>query len=190
MKNKEIIREQFKGLSKKELSEKAYGFGFNFEKFSHSCSQSTVAAIHRLVKMDDVVVKVATSLCGGNSLNMLGACGGISGGIIALDYFFGRPVERMACQADLQADTDAVGEAASITGLLVDKYVQHFGSYLCCNIQRKLYGRFYWVRDEQESSKLVAAGAHEGPAKCNDVVGNAARWTMEILLDNLDKLKL
>ncbi len=178
------IREEFKALSTQELLEKAYSLGFNFEKYSHSCSQSTVAAIHQLVYMDDIAVKVATSLCGGASMQVLGACGGIVGGIVALDYFFGRPVEKMSYRAEVPADTKAIGKAAGITGLLADRFVDHYGSFLCCQLQRKLYGRFFWVRDEQELAKLMAAGAHEGPSKCNDVVGRAARWTMEILLDN------
>jgi hypothetical protein len=36
----------------------------------------------------------------------------------------------------------------------------------------------------EEFKKLEEAGAHSNPEKCARIVGNAARWTLEILLDN------
>ena len=72
------VREKYQGLSPQELLDKAYELGFNFEKNSYSCSQSTVAAIHELLDIDDVVVKVATSLSGGSAEQFSGTCGVLS----------------------------------------------------------------------------------------------------------------
>ena len=177
------IREPFRELSKQELLEKAYSVGFGFEKYSHSCSQSTVAAIHHIVEMDDIVVKVSTSLCGGVTLEVLGTCGALSGGIVALDYFFGRPRDKMSYVEEIPADTSAIGEAAKVSSLLADKFVERYGTFSCCQIQRKLFGRFYYVKDAQELAKMMAQGAYDSPDKCSDVVGNTARWVMEILLE-------
>jgi hypothetical protein len=51
---KSKLRNKYKGLSNGGLLNKAYELGFNYEEKSTSCSQSTVAAIHELVEMDDV----------------------------------------------------------------------------------------------------------------------------------------
>ena len=85
------VREKYRGLSRQELLDKAYELGFNYEKNSESCSQSTAAALHELVDIDDVVVRVATSSAGGHIGEVVGTYGGLLGGTLILDYFFGRP---------------------------------------------------------------------------------------------------
>jgi C_GCAxxG_C_C family probable redox protein len=183
------IRDKYRDLSNEELLDKAYQLGFNYEKHAHSCSQSTVAAIYELVEMDDVVVKVSTSLCGGSASQMLGSCGALAGGIIALDYFFGRPVEKMSPADPTKADTAPIGEAGKRADILAEKFIKRYGTFICCQIQRQLLGRIFWPKDEQEMAKLVASGAHDDPDKCCDVVGNASRWTLEILLDEFGRTK-
>ena len=59
------LREKYQGLSRQELLDKTYDLGFNYEKNAQSCSQSTAAALHELFGIDDAVVRVATSSCGG-----------------------------------------------------------------------------------------------------------------------------
>ena len=55
-----------------------------------------VAAIHYIIELDDVLVKAATSLCGGTAEQFLGTCGTLSGGIMVLVYFFGRAVDSIS----------------------------------------------------------------------------------------------
>ena len=50
-------------------------------------------------------------------------------------------------------------------------------------LQQKFYGRQFFFLDPDEMVKFDKAGGHSDPTKCIRVVGNAARWTMEILLD-------
>jgi len=66
------IREKYQGLTRQELIDKAYELGFNFERNSQSCSQCTVAALHELLDIDDVVVRIATSSCGGQADQVIG----------------------------------------------------------------------------------------------------------------------
>jgi len=177
------VREKYRGLSRQELLDKAYELGFNFEKNSYSCSQSTVAAIHELVEMDDVVVKVATSLSGGSAEQFSGTCGALSGGLIALGYFFGRPVEKLSYQERIQDNVDALFASFPAPQALADKFWQQYGTILCPHIQRQLFGRTWWLLDPEEMAKFEAAGGHSAPDKCCHIVGTGARWVMEILLD-------
>ena len=177
------IRENYQGLSHEELLNEAYELGSNFENYSMSCSQSTVAALHELLEIDDVVVKVASSLSGGSALQMLGTCGALAGGIIVLDYYFGRSAEKMSYRETIQANVDELLAASEAPGLLADKFVNEYGTFICAQLNRKLFGRIYWLRDPQDLEKIGEAGAHSDPAKCRRVVGNAARWVMEILID-------
>jgi C_GCAxxG_C_C family probable redox protein len=177
------VREEYRGLSRQELLDKAYELGFNFEKNSFSCSQSTVAAIHELLEIDDVVVRVATSLSGGTAEQFSGTCGALSGGLIALAYFFGRPVEKLSYQERIQDNVDALFATFPAPQLLADKFVKQYGTILCPHIHRQLFGRTWWLLDPDELEKFEKAGGHSAPDKCSHVVGAAARWTMEIMFD-------
>ncbi len=175
------IRQKYRGLSRQELLDKAYELGWNYLKNSDSCSQSTVAALHELLNIDDVVVKVATSSFGGQALQGLGACGSLIGGTIALDYYFGRPLENLSDKEIIQANLDVLANACKVAQLLYDKYVKEYGTVICVQMQRQFFGRIYCFADPEEVEKFCKIAGNE--EKCWGVVGKATCWVMEILLD-------
>jgi C_GCAxxG_C_C family probable redox protein len=177
-------RPQYQDLSREQLLDKAYQLGRDFEINSYSCSQCTVAAIHEMVGLTDDLVKASTSLCAGTAFQGLGTCGGLSGGIIALDYFFGRPWKNMSyTELKMEENIPPLFAAQAVARSLYDKYVDRYGTIMCAAIQQQLFGRYYYIEDQAEFQKFEQAGAHTDPKKCVDVVGTAARWTMEILID-------
>ena len=181
----EQVKEAYRQLSREDLLQKVYDLGVAYETYSHSCSQSTVAAIYRVVDMPEALVKASCSNAGGTALSMVGTCGGLVGGIMALDYFFGRPFELMSDNELIQdPNVNALFAAQPMARALTDKYVQEYGTITCINIQRQLYDRFFYLEDMEEFEKFDEAGGHSNPEKCPRIVGNAAMWTMEILLDN------
>ncbi|GAI22847.1 unnamed protein product [marine sediment metagenome] len=177
------VREKYRGLSRQELLDKAYELGFNYEKNSYSCSQTTVAALHELLGFDDVVVRVASSSNGGQIGQVVGTCGGLVGGTIVLDYYFGRPAENMSYQECIQANLEPLRDAMEVAKLLYYKYIKEYGTIICPHIQVQLFGRHYYFLEPDEMEKFEKAGAHSDPKKCCHIVGNAAWWAMEILLD-------
>jgi len=179
------VREKYAGLSYQELIDKAYQLGFNYEKYSRSCSQSTVVAIHELLEIDSNVVRVATSSCAGQVDQVVGTCGGLIGGTMVLDYFFGRPAENMSYQECVEDNLSLALRSVEIAKQLYNKYVQQYGTILCPHIQVQLFGRHYCLQDEDDSAKFNQDGAHSDPDKCCHIVGNAAKWTMELLQSGL-----
>jgi len=177
------VRDKYRGLSRQELIDKAYELGFNFEKNNYSCSQSTVAAIHELLDIDDVVVKVATSLSGGSAEQFSGTCGALSGGLIALGYFFGRPVDKVSPYERKQSNVDALFVSFPAPQALADRFWKEYGTILCPHIHRQLFGRTWWLLDPDDLAKFEKAGGHSAPDKCCHVAGTGARWVMEILFD-------
>lgn len=177
------VRAKYRHLSQQQLPDKAYDLAFRFERNCGSCSQCTVAAIHELLDIDDVVVKVACSSAGGQCARVVGTCGGLIGGTMILDYFFGRPVEKMSHEEGHSCNVDIHKYALSISQLLYDKYVKEYGTIICPHIQEQLFGRHYYFLDDDELEKFDAAGGHSAPDKCSHIVGNAARFTIEILID-------
>jgi hypothetical protein len=69
------------------------------------------------------------------------------------------------------------------TRQLYDRFVREYGSSLCCGVQKKIFGRSYILLDKQEYEAFEKAGAHVD--KCTSVAGNAAKWTAEIILNEL-----
>jgi len=177
------LREQYRGLSQQDLLDKAYAQGAAYESISGSCSQSTAAALHEFLEIDDAVVRAANSSCGGQAITVMGTCGGVVGGTMVLDSFLGRPVEAMSNDSSRKPDREMLRDAIRTARLLCDRFVQEYGSILCPAIQAKLFGRTYYLPDPDEFQKFLKAGGHSDPAKCMHIVGNASKWTMEILLD-------
>ncbi len=181
--NQVKLRGKYQGLSRQELLDKTYAQGAAYESISGSCSQSTAAALHEFLEFEDAVVKAANSSCGGQAITGLGTCGGVIGGTMVLDTFLGRPVEAMSSEASKKPDYERLRNAIQTAKLLCDRYVQEYGSILCPAIQTKLFGRTYYLPDPDEFQKFLKAGGHSDPTKCMHIVGNASKWTMEILLD-------
>ena len=179
------IRKEYSSLSTDELLKKVYELGVAYETNSFSCSQCTVAALHRILDFPDVLVKAACTGAGGTASQLVGTCGALTGGLMVLDYFFGRPFEHMSDKEMIQdPNISDLMAAMSISESLADNYFSEYGTITCANIQRQLYGRIFWLDDEEEFQKLDKAGGHSDPEKCPRIVGNAARWTLEIILKN------
>lgn len=177
------VRPAYRNLSSADLMQKAFELGVAYEMNSFSCSQSTVAALHRLLDFPEVIVKAASSNAGGTALQLMGTCGGLVGGIMVLDTFFGRPFEHMSDTEIIQdPNIDDLGAAHPKAKALYDKYNSEYGTIICANIQRRLFGRTYYLADADEMQKFNADGGHSDPKKCPRMVGNAARWVMEIIL--------
>jgi hypothetical protein len=179
------IRAEYQSLSPGELLQKVYDLGVAYEMNSFSCSQSTVASLFRVLDFPDALVKASTSNAGGTALQLVGSCGGLVGGIMVLDYFFGRPFDLMSDTEKIQdPNIDTLMAAQPIAKSLCDKYVNEYGTITCAHIQRQLYGRVFCLEDMDEFGKMDEAGGHSNPEKCPHIVGNAAKWTMEIILEN------
>jgi hypothetical protein len=178
------VREEYRGLSREELLQKVYDLGVAYEVNSYSCSQSTVAALYRVLDFPDVLVKAACQNAGGAALQLVGSCGGLVGGIMVLDSFFGRPFEHMSDKEVIEdPNLSDLFKAQQVARLLPKKYIQEYGTIICAHIQHQLFGRVFYLEDEEEFRKFEEAGGHSNPENCPRIVGDAARWTLEILLD-------
>jgi C_GCAxxG_C_C family probable redox protein len=177
-----VLSEKYSGLSREELLETAARLGSDFEKFSGSCSQCTAAALREILSFEDIVVKVATSSCGGQAGVSSGCCGGVIGGTIVLDYYFGRPAEMLSTTGTRPQSLETLASAMESARLLCDKFINRYGSILCPQVQTSIYGRSFNLQDPDDWKAFMDAGAHDDPTKCMSVVGNATRWTLEILM--------
>jgi len=174
-------------MDKKLIAKKAYELGFNYEKINKNCAQCTFAAVLEAlgIDYDTNTFKAATGLGGGGGLTGNGSCGGFSGGAMAIGYLFGRGLEGFK---ELNAKPEDCFPAISLVKKLHDTFIEFYGSVLCRDIQEKIFGKSFQMI-KREGDKVVItidefekAGAH-GDKGCPTVVGKAAEWTVELILE-------
>lgn len=161
---------------KKELIEKAYKLGYEYEKKYRGCSQCAVAAIQDTLGIrDDAVFKAATGLAGGSGLSGLGSCGAFAGGVMVLSQLLGRE------RSNFEDPEQVRFKSFEMANKLVNGFRDEFGNIACRDVQITKFGRPYYLRDSEEFQKFHDAGGHD--EKCPDVVGKAAQMAVKIILD-------
>lgn len=163
--------------SKEQLLNKAYDLAFNYEAERGSCPQCVLAALFETLNIgDEATIKSADALAGGTALSTKGTCGALVGGLLAISSIVGREYDDF-CAGKTKR------RVFQFSKQLYDKFIDEYGSPLCCDIHLKLFGRTFNLMDPKEYEEFDKAGAHVD--KCPSVSGNVARWTAEIILERL-----
>lgn len=166
--------------SKEQLIEQAYYLAFKYEAELGSCPQCVLAALNETLEIGDVtIIKSADALAGGSALSTRGTCGALVGGLLALGSLTGRTYNDFK----LGKTRRRVFRYAK---KLYDKFIKEYGSPNCRDVQKKLFGRSFDLLNQDEYEAFEKAGAHVD--KCPSVSGNVARWTAEIILEELKKV--
>jgi C_GCAxxG_C_C family probable redox protein len=163
----------------KTAAEKAYELGKEYEKAYKGCSQCAMAALQDALGIrNDDIFKAATGLAGGGGGTLDGSCGAYVGCILVLGSLLGRERDKFDDFESIAPDS----RTFELIRKFRDKYIQEYGSVVCRNIQTKVLGRPYYIIDPDEFEKFEAAGGHSDNG-CPAVVGKAARWMAELILE-------
>jgi len=165
-----------------EILNEAESKGYAFEKNYHGCAQCVLGPLMEIFDMKDPnAFKAATGLGGGVGLSVQGSCGGLVGGVMAIGLCYGRELENIQDPEGLRFIS------YGLANKLHERFVQEYGSSLCKEIHKKVLGKTYHLNNPEEWDAFLAAGGHED--KCPGVVGKAARWAAEIILEEEEKIK-
>jgi len=165
---------------KKNYIKKAFELGFLYEKKYHGCAQCTIAAIQDSLDIrNDHIFKAASTLGGGIGKLTDGACGGYSGGAIMISTFFGRTKNKF------DDDEENKFYSNQLTIKLHQKFINVYRSVICQEIHESIFGRTFNLWDEEKKREFERLGAHQN--KCTNVVANAAAWTTELILNELER---
>ncbi len=110
-------------------------------------------------------------------------CGAIIGALLALGLVIGR--ERME---DEEAYKAMMEPSIEVRSRFKEELKKQFGfeeeleSTLCCHIQEKIYGRSFYLANEEERQAFLDAGGHDETG-CPKVCGIAAQVAAEKLLE-------
>lgn len=161
-------------MEKESILEKVYETAKRYELKSGGCAQCTIAAIFDVLGVEDEgVFKAATGMADGVGLTGDGHCGALSGGTMAIGYFFGRSRENFG-------NVMKQVKACILAKKLHDEFVEIYATCRCANIQERLAGRFFNLYDPEEIKAAFEAGM---PEKCSTLVGKTARMAARIILD-------
>jgi len=159
------------------LMKEAYRQGDHYEKVYRGCAQCHMAAVSDVTGKEDLVMfRAANGLAAGMGLLGDGACGGYSGGILSLGLFAGRRREFF------DGDKQEKDMCTKLVGMLHNKFIETYGSVICHNIHKDIFGRAFHITRPEDKEAFELAGAHKLD-KCPVVVGTSAAWVAEILYD-------
>jgi C_GCAxxG_C_C family probable redox protein len=162
--------------TKKELLEKAYQLGFEYEKVYRGCSQCAIAAIQDTLDIrDESVFKAGTGLAAGGGLTGIGACGGYVGGVMVISQLLGRE------RSNFEDPEKVRFKSFALARKFLDEYIHELGSIICRDIQTIRFGRPYYIADLEDFEKFEEAGGHVD--KCTDVVGKATQLAVKLILE-------
>jgi len=161
--------------SREEILEEVYNRAFKYEAERGSCPQCVLSAIMEVLDVGDpATVQATDALAGGTALSTEGTCGALVGGLLAISSIVGRTYE------DFSAG-ERKRRVFLYSKKLYDKFVEEYGSPICKDVHKKLFGRSFKLLDPKEYQEFEKAGAYVD--KCPDVSGKVARWAAEIILD-------
>ncbi len=165
-------------MNREEMLEEVFRRGKAYELRGGNCAQCSLAAIFEVLNVDDEnVVRSATGFADGVGLSGDGHCGALSGGTLAISYFFGRKKEDMPKMGKQL-------KALLLAKQFHEQFIKEFSTCRCHDIQVKQFGRFFNLYDMEDMKAAVAAGMAE---QCSTLVGKAARMALTIILDEQAK---
>lgn len=137
-----------------------------------SCPQCVLAALHETLGIAGPdVIQASDGLAGGTALSTSGTCGALVGGMLAIGSVVGRSYE------DFKAGT---GERRVFvhSQRLYRRFVQKYGSPVCCQVQEQVFGRSYNLLYAGEAGAFAKDATRE---TCPQVAADVTRWTAEIV---------
>lgn len=156
---------------------KGYELGYRYERDYKGCAQCTLAAVLDLLDREEpTLFRAANGFAAGMSLYGDGVCGGYSGGVLALGLFAGRVRE------NFDGDRAEKDKCYALTKRLHDRFIETYGTVICGEVHKEIFGRSFSLRILEDKPAFEEAGAHNKD-KCPVVVGSAAAWVAEILVD-------
>ena len=162
-------------MNRNELLDKVETIASDNELKYHGCAQMILTPFRKILGEEvitDKVFRTASGLSGGVGCSGH-VCGAVTGGMMVIGLFRGRDY------GNLQ-DGEKMMASFELGKPFLEKMKNEFGSINCHSIQEKFKGRHYDCWSEEDQKLVEEDNLHE---VCAKVVGKAARWTMEILID-------
>jgi C_GCAxxG_C_C family probable redox protein len=162
----------------KDIINRAYSLGVEYERTIRGCCQCTIAAIQDALHLKNPdLFKAGSGLTAGGGLTCEGSCGGYVGGVMVMSSVFGRRRDRW------DKDHHEKDRAHDMARSLMERFKEEYGSLICRDIHIRIFGREFDLKDPLDREAFETSGAHID--KCTNVVGKAASWTTRLILQEM-----
>jgi len=155
---------------KEELIREAATLGHDYLARYKGCAQTTLLAVAETLNMEinNDVFKAMIGLSG-----KTGGCGGLCGATAAIGLRFGLGPSEFEKEPEVRFKIyGAIKEVR-------ERFMEEYGSYLCSDIQRKLFGRAF---DSTIPGEQAAFEKANGLEKCSKITEKASMWTVKAIL--------
>jgi C_GCAxxG_C_C family probable redox protein len=154
---------------KPSVAEQAYQKALQYELDYGCCPQCVLAAIQETVGgIDDSTIKASHGLSGGGGLMGQGACGALTGGLLALSTKYGR--ERDKLDKGRGVNNFKKGK------ILVERFRAEFGGITCEDLQHQFTGKTYDMWNAEEYKAFSDARGD----KCAQATATVTKWVLEM----------
>jgi C_GCAxxG_C_C family probable redox protein len=155
---------------KQSLAEVAYEKAVRYELDYGCCPQCVLATVQETIGIiEDQTIKASHGLSGGGGLMGGGACGALTGGLMALSAKRGR-------------DRDKLEKGRYINNFkkgkeLVERFKEEFGGVTCEDLQKQFTGRTYDMWDMEEYQQFDKDRGNQ----CAHATGTVTKWIVEMM---------
>ncbi len=157
----------------KNVSKKAYDIAFDLDVKYGCCPQCVLTAVKETTGLvNDETIQCSHGLSGGGGLMGEGACGALTGGLLALGAKKGRPADKL--------DQGRGMENFQAGKKLVERFKEEFGGLSCEDLQQCFTGKNWdmWQADQYK------AFSDERGDRCAHATGLVTQWVTEELLSH------
>lgn len=155
---------------KAALAQQAYDKALKYELEYGCCPQCVLSAVQETVGViEDSVIKASHGLSGGGGLSGVGACGALTGGLLALSAKRGR-------------DRDKLDKGRFINNFkkgqeMVERFRAEFGGVTCQELQQRFTGKTYDMWNPEEYKAFDQARGEQ----CARATATVTRWVVEMM---------
>jgi len=155
---------------KAALAEEAYQKAFEYDLEYGCCPQCVLTAVKETAGyVTDETIKASHGLSGGGALSGAGACGALTGGLMALGAKRGRDADKLdkgRCMKNFQEGHK-----------LVERFRETFGGITCEELQHRFTGETYDMWQPEQYKAFSDARGDQ----CARATAEVTRWVVEML---------
>jgi len=129
-----------KVIDREDILNRVYELAYRYEAERGRCPQCVLSALMEVLNVgDEKTIQSADALAGGTSLS---TCGALVGGLLAISSIVGRSYKAFSA-----GDGRRVFRYSKRP---YDRFIEEYGSPICRDIHRKLFGRTFNLLDKHE----------------------------------------
>lgn len=153
-----------------DLAQQAYERAYELDVKFGCCPQCVLTAVKELTGyVSDDTIKASHGLSGGGGLMGEGACGALTGGLLALGAKTGRDADKLHRGRGINN--------FNFSRMLVEKFRQEFGGITCEHLQKRFSGRTWDMWKPEEYQGFSESRGDQ----CARATGLVTQWVTEHL---------